>query len=106
MKSEGSLQCSQKPSTRPYLKPDQSIPLQHISLRSFLTLSTHLLLGPAGGLFHSGFPNSILYVFFSPVLSGASSGCVGITDRKESDKHVDGVVSNGVIVTDSWKRVS
>jgi hypothetical protein len=38
----------------------QSIPSHPISLRSFLTLSTHLRLGVPSVLFPSGFPTNIL----------------------------------------------
>jgi hypothetical protein len=48
MESEGSLPCSQEPSTGPYPEPDQSTPW---SLRSVLTLSTHPRLGLPSGLF-------------------------------------------------------
>jgi hypothetical protein len=41
----------------------QSIPSHLISLRSILTLSTHLRLCLPSGLFHSGFPTNIPYAF-------------------------------------------
>jgi hypothetical protein len=69
MEPDGSLPCSQKPSTGPYPEPDQYNTYHHILslLRSILILSTHLRLGLPSGLFPSGFPTNILYVFiFSP----------------------------------------
>jgi hypothetical protein len=45
MEPEGSIQCSQEPSTGPYPEPYQSTPFHPISLRSILILSTHLRLG-------------------------------------------------------------
>jgi hypothetical protein len=69
MEPEGSLPCSQEPSTGPYPQPDQSS-LYHpiLSLRSILILSTHLHLGLPSGLFPSGFPTNILYEFlFVPI---------------------------------------
>jgi hypothetical protein len=51
MEPEGSLPCSQEPSTGPYPEPDQSNPA--ISLRSILILSTHLRLGFPSGLLPS-----------------------------------------------------
>jgi hypothetical protein len=44
MEPEGSLPCSQQPSTRPYPEPGRSSPYKShpISLRSILILSTHL----------------------------------------------------------------
>jgi hypothetical protein len=68
MEPEGSLPCSQEPSTVPYLEPDQSNLYHPISLRSILILSTHLRLGLHNGLFPSGFFTNILYAFFfSPI---------------------------------------
>jgi hypothetical protein len=61
MEPEGSLPRSQEPSTDPYREPDRSNPYH---LRSILILSTHLRLGLPSGLFPSGFPTNILYVFF------------------------------------------
>jgi hypothetical protein len=60
--SEGSIPCSQEPSTGPYPQPYQSHP---ISLRSVIILSTHLRLGLHSGFFPSGFPINILYTFVS-----------------------------------------
>jgi hypothetical protein len=67
MEPEGSLPCSQEPSTGPYPEPDQSNPYHPISLISILILSTYLRLGLPSGPFPSGFPINILYTFiFSP----------------------------------------
>jgi hypothetical protein len=68
MEHEGSLPCSQEPSTGLYSEPDESNPYHPSYLRSILILSTHLRLGLPSGLFRSGFPTNILYVFlFSPI---------------------------------------
>jgi hypothetical protein len=69
MEPEGSLPCSQEPSTGPYSESDQSNPYEPIlSLRSILILSTHLRLGFPNGLFPSGIPTNILYAFpFAPI---------------------------------------
>jgi hypothetical protein len=64
---EGSLSCSQEPSIGPYPKPDRSSPHHPIPLSSILILSTHLHLGLPSGLFPSGFPINVPYIFlFSP----------------------------------------
>jgi hypothetical protein len=60
MEPEGSMPCSQEPSTGPYPEPHPSNP---ISLRSILILTTHLRLGIPIGLFPSGFPTNILHAF-------------------------------------------
>jgi hypothetical protein len=68
MEPEGSLPCSQEPSTSPYSEPDQSNPYHPISLRSILRLSTHLRLGLTSGLFPSYIPTTILYAIpFAPI---------------------------------------
>jgi hypothetical protein len=68
MEPEGSLPCSQEPSTGPYPEPDRSSPYHPISVRSIVILSTHLRLGLPIGIFPSGFPTTILYAFlFVPI---------------------------------------
>jgi hypothetical protein len=67
MEPEGSLPCSQEPSTGSYPEPNQSSPY-HPNL-SILILSTHLRLGLPSGLFPSGFPINILYEFIFPYLT-------------------------------------
>jgi hypothetical protein len=68
MEPEGSLPCSQEPSTVVYLEPDQSSLSHPTSLSSNLVLSTHLRLRLPSGLFSSGFPTNILYAFLvSPI---------------------------------------
>jgi hypothetical protein len=54
---EGSLRCSQQPSTGPCPPPDRSssIPSHHIPLRYILILSIHLRLRLPSGLFHFWF---------------------------------------------------
>jgi hypothetical protein len=51
MEPEGSIPCSQTPSTDPSSEPDQANPSHPISLRSILILSTHLRFGLPSGLF-------------------------------------------------------
>jgi hypothetical protein len=67
---EGSLPCSEEPSSSPYPEPDRSSPYHPnpISLRSTLILPTHLRLCLPSGLFYFGFPTKILYTFvFCPI---------------------------------------
>jgi hypothetical protein len=67
---QGLLPSSQEASTCSYPEPYHSSPLHPflISLRAILILSTHLRLGLPSGLFPSGFPTNILYVFLlSPI---------------------------------------
>jgi hypothetical protein len=69
MEPEGSLPCSQKPSTGPYrARSIQSIPPHPNSLRPILILSSHLCLGLPSDSFPSGLPTDILYAFlFVPI---------------------------------------
>jgi hypothetical protein len=66
---EGSLPCSQEPSTCSYPEPDRfSSYHPHPISKTQVLLSTHLRLGLPSGLFPSGFPTNILYTFlFSPI---------------------------------------
>jgi hypothetical protein len=67
MELEGSLPCSQEPSTGPYPKPDQSNPYHSISLRSILILFTHIRLGLPSGSFLLAFPSiSYMHSTFPP----------------------------------------
>jgi hypothetical protein len=61
MEPEGSLPCSQEPSSGPYPDPDRSSPYNPIL--SILILPTYLRLGLPSGLIPSGFPTNILYAF-------------------------------------------
>jgi hypothetical protein len=64
MEPEGSLPCSQEPSTGPYPDRDQSSPYHPIiSLRTILILSSHLRLRLPNDLFPSGLPIKILHAF-------------------------------------------
>jgi hypothetical protein len=65
MDPEGSLSCSQEPTTGPYPEPDEFSP-HHcilILLRSFLVFSSHLRLGLSTYFFPSAFPTRNLYAF-------------------------------------------
>jgi hypothetical protein len=67
MDPEGSLSCSQEPSTGTFSETDQSSPNRPSQL-PILMLSTNLRLGPHSGLFPSGFPTNVVYAFlFSPI---------------------------------------
>jgi hypothetical protein len=64
MEPEGSLPCSQEPSTGPYPEAGRSSPYHLITI---LILSIQLRLGLTTGLFPSGFLTNFLYAFpFSP----------------------------------------
>jgi hypothetical protein len=67
MQPEGSLPCSQNPTTDPYPEPDASSPHLHVlhSLWSSLMLSSHLRLVLLCGLFPSGILTKILYEFLT-----------------------------------------
>jgi hypothetical protein len=61
MVSEGSLPCTQEPSTDPYPKADQFKTPHPISLWSIWILSTHIYLGLPRGSFPSDVPTTNLY---------------------------------------------
>ena len=73
MEPVGSFTQSQKPPTRPYLKPHESRPYLHPnSRRSILILSFHLRQRLPSGLFPSGLPTKTLYApILSPILPHA-----------------------------------
>jgi len=75
MEPEGSLPCSQEPTTCPYPEPDESNPhLPHpISLRSILILSSKLRLGLPSGLSHSGYVTVIMDAF---LISAIGATCL------------------------------
>jgi hypothetical protein len=64
MEPEGSLPCSQEPSTGPYPELDRSSPYHSTYVRSILTLSTQPCLGLPSGVFLLAFP-PISYMHFS-----------------------------------------
>jgi hypothetical protein len=62
MEPEGSLPCSEEPSTGPYPETDRASPYHPILSK------IHLRLGLPSGLFPSGFPTNIIYAFlFAPI---------------------------------------
>jgi hypothetical protein len=73
MEPEGSLPCSQEPSTGPYPEPDQFIPSYPYLSISILILSTHLRLGLPSGLIPSGFSADIFAPFVLHALPISSS---------------------------------
>jgi hypothetical protein len=67
MKPEGSLPCSQKPSTGPYPGPDKSSPHHPILSKIYLNIILPPRLGLPSSHFPSGFPTKNLQAFlFSP----------------------------------------
>jgi hypothetical protein len=67
-------------STDSYSETAQSIPSHSISLRSILILSTHLHLCLPSGLFPSGFPTNILYLFLSYTIGATCSAHLILLD--------------------------
>jgi hypothetical protein len=60
MECEGSLMCSQEPSTGLYSEPDQRHAYHPIKIH-FNSIHSHV--GLTSGIFPSGFPTNILHVF-------------------------------------------
>jgi hypothetical protein len=79
MEPEGSLLCSQEPSTGPYSEPDQSHP---VSPRSILILVTHLHLGLPSGLFLAFPPISYMHSSSPPFVIHALPVSSSFTWRK------------------------
>jgi hypothetical protein len=75
---EGSLPCSQEPSTGPHPQPDRSSSYHHIPslLRSSLILSTHLRQGLPNGPFPFAFSTNILYAFLFPLIRATGTGYI------------------------------
>jgi hypothetical protein len=86
MEPEGSLPRAQEASTGSYPEPDRSTPYHPIlSLRSILTLFTHLRLGLLNDLFPSGFPTNILYAFvFSHIPATCSANYTLLVNKKRT----------------------
>jgi hypothetical protein len=64
MQPEGSLPCSQEPSTGPYPEPDRSSTYHpSFSSKIILILSTYLSLSLPSSVFPSGFLSNVLYTF-------------------------------------------
>jgi hypothetical protein len=65
---EGSLLCSQEPTTGSYSDPNESIPwLLHLFLLRSIVICFHLSVGLQSSLIVLGLPTKTLYEFFSPV---------------------------------------
>jgi len=67
VESEGSLPCSKQAATGPYPEPDESSP--HLPTPFLFKIHSNIILPftprSSNGLFLSGFPNKILYIFSS-----------------------------------------
>jgi hypothetical protein len=68
METACSLPCTQKLAIGLYHEPCESNTHKEYDYKIILILSSHLLLGPQGGIFSSGFPAKILCAFHTSYL--------------------------------------
>jgi hypothetical protein len=99
MEPEGSLPCSQQPSTGLYPEPDQSNPsIPPYLSKVHLILSTHLRLGLPSGLLPPGFPTNILYAFlFSPIRAACPEQLILL------DLIILILMLGGSVITTAWR---